>query len=57
MTEFQNFIDQCLVKVEVNLPNGEKKKGSFGSRYITELIEKGTTLKDFLIEAQSNFKE
>lgn len=57
MTELKEFIEQCRVRIEVHLPNGEVKKGSFGSGYFIDLIEKGATLEDFFKDARSNFNE
>ena len=57
MTELKEFIEQCRVKIEVHQPNGEIKKGSFGSGYFIDLIEKGATLEDFFKDARSNFED
>ncbi len=57
MKDIKDFIEKCRVKIEVHLPNGEVKKGSFGSGYFIDLIEKGATLEDFFKDARSNFNE
>jgi hypothetical protein len=57
MTELKEFIEQCRVKIEVHLPTGEVRKGSFGSGYFIDLIEKGATLEDFFKDARSNFED
>ncbi|PID99749.1 MAG: hypothetical protein CSA81_14655 [Acidobacteria bacterium] len=57
MEDIKEFIKQCRVRIEVHLPNGEVRKGSFGSGYFIDLIEKGATLKDFFKDARSNFED